>query len=854
MRTTSAFALCFALALSLCAPAPVALAAAGPAPSLSGAPAESTGGVRIPVGELVLDVCFVFDDTVRIRMAPASQLERLDRSYAVVAPRPNGPPGRVLDAESGATRTLVLAGDECSARITLRPDKTVVVAVLDSDGNVVVEDDPAAPPRVDPATGAVDVTKLRPRDQFVYGFGEKALPLDRTSVEMVHWNSDTPAYGKGTDPIYQTTPFYIGLRRGKAYGLFFDNTYRSYFNVAKRHPEKIMFGAPGGYLDSYVFCGGKTRDPRQVIRRYTELTGRSQLPPLWALGYQQCRWGYYPEARVREIAARFRSEKIPCDAIYLDIDYMDGYRVFTWDKSRFPDPKRMVGDLLEDGFHTVVIIDPGIKADPAYTAYQSGKAGGHFVRMPDGSEFQGAVWPGTCAFPDFTSPSARDWWGKQFASLVDTGIAGFWTDMNEPSVFLPPDFDEPWTIQHPAKTFPSEARHAGDGDPDSHARYHNVYGQQMTRATRDGVLALAPDRRPFILTRATYAGGQRYAASWTGDNVATWEHLELSIPMLLSMGVSGQALVGADIGGFVDSPTPELYARWLQAAALTPVMRSHTVAGSADQEPFAYGPDFTAINRATIELRYELIPYLYTQFALAEKTGEPVMRPLWLDAPTDNRILTTEDQYLVGRDLLVAPVLRPGVASRRVVFPTGSDWIDWYSGEIHRGGTDATVQAPIGRLPLFARAGSVIPTRAPAAHTSAQLSNPIVLRVFPGASGTGDLFEDSGDGFGYRGDARAETSIRQTVAADGQRTIALSARTGGFRPAATMLEIEIVGLGGAGALVTVDDETATPVAGLTRDGLAVGRVVVLNTGKARTLLVRGPRAKLRTHRFELAGR
>lgn len=843
MRTTSAFALCFALALSLCAPAPVAGAAARPTLVQSGAPAESAGGIRVPVGELVLDVCFVFDDTVRIRMAPASQLERLDRSYALVAPKPSGPAGKVTMTEDGASVRYVLHATECSVDINIPLGGLPVVRVLDSDGNVVVEDDPAAPPRVDPATGAVDVTKLRPRDQFVYGFGEKALPLDRTSVEMVHWNSDTPAYGKGTDPIYQTTPFYIGLRRGKAYGLFFDNTYRSYFNVAKRHPEKIMFGAPGGYLDSYVFCGGKTRDPRQVIRRYTELTGRSQLPPLWALGYQQCRWGYYPEARVREIAARFRAEKIPCDAIYLDIDYMDGYRVFTWDKTRFPDPKRMVGDLLGDGFHTVVIIDPGIKADPAYAAYQSGKAGGHFVRMPDGSEFQGAVWPGTCAFPDFTSPSARDWWGKQFASLVDTGIAGFWTDMNEPSVFLPPDFDEPWTIQHPAKTFPSEARHAGDGDPDSHARYHNVYGQQMTRATRDGVLALAPDRRPFILTRATYAGGQRYAASWTGDNVATWEHLELSIPMLLSMGVSGQALVGADIGGFVDSPTPELYARWLQAAALTPVMRSHTVAGSADQEPFSYGPDFTAINRATIELRYELMPYLYTQFALAEKTGEPVMRPLWLDAPTDNRILTTEDQYLVGRDLLVAPVLRPGVTSRRVVFPTGADWIDWYSGEIHRGGTDATVQAPIGRLPLFARAGSVIPTRAPAAHTSAQLSNPIVLRVFPGASGTGDLFEDAGDGFGYRGDQRADTAIRHSVTAEGDQLVEIGARAGAFRPKAATRALEFVTSAGSEALVSVDGAAAKPTFLGTRNGLPVCRVEFPNDGTARSIVLRSPSPK-----------
>lgn len=842
MRSTSAFALCFTLLLALLSPS--AVVRAHPLQVAGGSP-EWQGGVRIALKQdVVLDVRLVYADTVRVRLAPANRFERLDRSYAVVAPRPAGLSGAVSDRIEGDLRIITLAGPECSARVTVRPDQSAVVAILDAAGNVVVEDDPAAPPRVDAVTGAVDVTKLHPRDQFVYGFGEKALPLDRTSVEMVHWNSDTPGYKTGTDPIYQTTPFYIGLRRGKAYGLFFDNTYRSYFNVAKRHPERISFGAPGGWLDQYVFCGGPARDPRQVIRRYTELTGRSELPPLWALGYQQCRWGYYPEKRVREIAAKFRETGIPCDAIYLDIDYMDGYRVFTWDRSRFPNPKQMVGDLRRDGFHTVVIIDPGIKVDQAYAAYQSGRAGRHFVTMPDGSEFQGAVWPGLCAFPDFTSPRARQWWGSQFAELVDTGVRGFWTDMNEPSVFLPPNFDEPWSIQHPAKTFPAETRQDGDGDPDSHARYHNVYGQQMTRATRDGLLALAPDQRPFILTRATYAGGQRYAASWTGDNIATWEHLELSIPMLLGMGVSGQNLAGADIGGFIDSPTPELYTRWLQAACLTPIMRSHTVAGTPDQEPFSYGPEYTEINRATIELRYELMPYLYTQFALAEQTGEPVMRPLWLDTPTDNRVLTTQDEFLVGPDLLVAPVVRPGVTTRRVVFPVGADWINWYTGELHRGGTEADVAAPIGRLPLFARAGSVIPTRAPAPHTAAQLAGPVALRVFPGGTWTGGLYEDAGDGFAYRGGQRADTAIRHTSTSSGGQEVVLAARTGAFRSAATTVAVEFMVVAGVAGDAFVDGAPSRGASARTRSGLEVIRVVLPNDGARKSVELRSPAPKV----------
>lgn len=834
MRKLALTLLCAVLHAGITAAAPHA----GAARRLEPSAASPSGSIRIPLGKLVLDVSLCFSDTVRIRMASPSSLDALDRSYAVVTPRPSDPGGTVVERMDGATRIVTLTGTECAARVVVRPDGQALVSVLDAAGEVVVEDAPEAPPRVDADSGSVEVSKVRPRDQFVYGFGEKPLPMDRTSFEVVQWNSDTPAYRTGTDPTYQSTPFYIGLRRGKAYGLFFDNTHRSYFNVGKRNPERITFGAPGGFLDSYVFCGGPTRDPRQVVRRYTELTGRSQLPPLWALGYQQSRWGYYPEKRVRDLAARFRATRTPCDAIYLDIDYMNGYRVFTWDASRFPDPKALVTDLKRDGFHTVVIIDPGIKVDDAYGVYRSGQAAGVFVRRQDGSEFRGPVWPGTCAFPDFTSSAARKWWGAQFAGLVGVGIAGFWTDMNEPSVFLPPDFGEPWTLQHPAKTFPPDTRHDGDGQPDSHARYHNVYGQQMTRATHDGVLALAPERRPFVLTRATYAGGQRYAASWTGDNIATWEHLELTIPMLLTMGLNGQSMVGADVGGFVDAPTPELYARWLQAACLTPIMRSHTVTGTPDQEPFSYGDGYADLNRATIELRYELMPYLYTQFEQAERTGEPVMRPLWLDTPSDPRVLLVDDQFLVGRDLLVAPVLRPGIVARRVVFPTGNDWVDWYTGNVHKGGTEADVPAPANRLPLFVRAGALVPTRAPAPHTGAQLAGPVTLRVFPGGEGLGNLFEDPGDGFGYRADRRADTTFSQSIPGDGLRTLVIGARRGAFRPAAATLVVELVTAEGTLLRVAHNGTELATQSARTRDGLHVVRITLPNDGQARTLEIK----------------
>jgi alpha-glucosidase len=826
MRRATA-GLCLLLAL-----APAARAQLRPAGD-AGKVRTRSDGARIAFDAVALDVSLVAADVVRIRVAPPAELDAEPHSYSVLPNRPAAPPAEVREAREGDARVVTVKGPEVTARVRLDA-RGPRVTVLDAGGEVVVDDDPTDPLAWDAGTGEVRVSKARPRDQVVYGFGEKALPLERQSYQIVNWNTDTPGYRTGTEPIYQTVPYYIALRRGKAYGLFFDNTYRSYFDVAMRDPDRLTFGAAGGWADYYVFTGGRARDARAVISRYTELTGRSDLPPLWALGYQQCRWSYTPESRVREVAGTFRRLRVPCDAIYLDIDYMEGYRVFTWSRERFPNHEKLVSDLLADGMHTVVIIDPGVKVDDAYAVYRSGRERGAFVRTPDGKEFHGNVWPGVCAFPDFTSPEARAWWGDQFRDLTRIGVAGFWTDMNEPSTFMPDDLDEPRVQHHPFKTFPLDTPHAGDGRPGPHARYHNVYGQQMARATRDGVLALAPDRRPFVLTRDTYAGGQRYSASWTGDNVATWEHLQLSTPMLLNMGLGGQALVGADIGGFIGAPSPELYARWLQAAALTPVMRSHTVKDSPDQEPFAYGPKFTAINRATIELRYRLLPYLYGLFEECERTGVPAMRPLWLDFASDRETYLVDDEYLVGSDLLVAPVVDPGVVKRSVYFPAGATWVDWYTGKTYEGGKRTDVAAPLERLPVFVRAGAVVPMRPVAQYTGAQLDLPVTLRVFPGAAGAGRLYEDAGDGFGYRRGERSETRVALALRRDGSYEVSLAPREGGFRSKASTVGVEVAAARPV-TNVTVDGKPARVVPRRDASGLPVVVVALPNDGAAHTV-------------------
>lgn len=695
-------------------------------------------------------------EAVRVRLAPSGTFER-DFSYAVESKDRKTVKATITETQD---EVRISSLDGATVVIKRRP---FLVAVLDDEGRVVVEDDPARPPAFDPATGAVECSKKRVEWETYYGLGEKAgATLSHDTQQFVMWNTDTYGYPRGLDPIYQSIGFYTALRyekytdgarpgRGLAYGLFFDNTSRAYFDMGKTDPARVTFGAASGELNYYVFTGGRERSPKKALEDYTNLTGRAPLPPLWALGNQQSRWSYYPESRVREVARGFRESRTPADVIYLDIDYMDGFRVFTWNKERFPDPSKLIADLRAEGFRVVLIVDPGVKVDPNYYAYTQGQAGGHFVKTADGKELNASVWPGVCAFPDFTDAKAREWFGSLYQKNLDEGVSGFWNDMNEPGVFLSDETPKPDVYHHPMKTFPLDARHAGDGSPGTHARYHNVYGMQMARATFEGLKKLRPDSRPFVLTRAGYAGVQRFSAVWTGDNVASWDHFRLSLSMLMNLGVSGVPFVGADVGGFSGNPSPELYTRWLQAAALTPFLRSHSENGSNPHEPYSFPKTYADINRASIELRYRLLPYVYTLFREHTQTGAPVMRPLWFEYPDDARTYLVDDEYLVGRDLLVAPVVTESVTKRRVYFPAGDKWVDWWTGKTYEGGKDADVDAPLERLPLYARAGAVIPViQTVAQHTEEALHKSLSLLVVRGADGASSFYEDAGEGYDFR--------------------------------------------------------------------------------------------------------
>ena len=538
--------------------------------------------------------------------------------------------------------------------------------------------------------------------EAIHGLGETTGPLNKRGLVREFWNADVLGHAScmhaGLRNLYVSIPFALSLRAGRAAGMFWDNPARQTWDIGQTELDRWQMSAASGEFDLYLFAGPTAPG---IVERYTELTGRIPLPPRWALGYHQCRYSYESRAELERIAREFRRRKIPCDALYLDIHHMDAHRVFTFGKS-YPQPRQMLARLARLGFKVVAIVDPGVKDDAKFGVLKRGRALGAFVKAPGGKkDFIGQVWPGKCRFPDFANARTRAWWGREQARFQQLGVAGFWNDMNEPALFDTPN-----------KTLPEECVHRlPHAEPATlpHATVHNVYGSLMAEASRAGALTHAPDARPFVITRAGYAGVQRHAVVWTGDNSSTWEHLAESVPMLLNLGLSGVAFCGADAGGFLDSATGELLARWTQLAALTPFFRNHSNNTSRPQEPWAFGPEVERICRKFITLRYRLLPYLERLFAEAHARGTPIMRPLFWHYPHDEIAARSGDQFLLGEDLLVAPVLQPGAVARCVYLPRG-EWVSfWNRRERHHGGQHIVARAPLDTLPLFVRAGMKLP-------------------------------------------------------------------------------------------------------------------------------------------------
>jgi alpha-glucosidase len=757
-------------------------------------------------------------DVVRVKISRGGTFDEAP-TFAVCADALGEPVDFAVERGDGVVRLRTAA---LVASLSLDPFR---LDVHRPDGTPVVETARDEEGRYWPYATLNDAFTVRRRcrpEDPIYGLGEKTGPHNRRRRDFTLWNTDvldphaTTEFTAGRDtddprtdvtstefdPYYVSVPFFHHQAHatGAVAGSFVDNGYRAEYAFSR--PEEYRFHFAGGQYTEYIFAGPDIPD---VVRSYTWLTGRPAPPPLWSLAYHQCRWFRYTQDAIEALADRHRAEDIPCDALWLDIEHMDGYRVFTWDADAFPDVPGMLARLSDQGFRVVTIVDPGIKHDPGWPVYDDAVERDVLCRTEGGDIYLGEVWPGDTAFPDLVTEEARAWWGELNAAHIRSGLAGIWNDMNEPATgSIPP------------------GRMRFDRGRASHERWHNQYGLLMAMATTGGLLDAMPGLRPFVLTRAGFAGIQRYAASWLGDNMSRWDHLWLSIPMAMGFGLSGQPFVGADVGGFQGHSNAELFLRWMQYGTLTPFCRNHSEIGNVDQYAWTWGDAVTDVVREAIRLRYRLLPYLYAAFLRACETGAPVQRPLVFDHQYDPAVRDLDDEYLLGPDLLVAPVVAAGTTARHVYLPAGG-WYDWHTGEAVAGRRWLLAPTPMERIPVFARAGAVIPMW-PQAPPSTAGHHPaaIELHLFvPDGDGTGRSFlqEDDGLTFAARDGARYRTTFE--VTRRGPRVALQASVEGDGYPEFAREAFHLVVHGAAPEQVVLDGATVA-----VRDG----RVEIANAG------------------------
>ncbi|MFZ5796105.1 MAG: TIM-barrel domain-containing protein [Sphingomonas sp.] len=767
--------------------------ATAPAAALS----AQRDGVEVTAGALKMRLTALADGLVRVRIARDGAYPE-DASWAVL-PEQRKARAKVTPTADGFTTA--------SLRVRIGAGGAITFETL--DGKVISAD--AAPVAIDGKS--FTLRKTLPITEHFYGLGDKTGGLDRRGKEFVDWNTDAFGFTSADDPIYKSIPFFLSTGApGGSYGILLDNTYRTWFDFGHRDADTLTFGGPDGPIDYYFVAGPSLAD---VTRRYADLTGHAPLAPKWALGYQQSRYSYMSADEIREIARHLRADRVPTDVIWMDIDYQDRNRPFTTNPKTFPDLPKLAADMKAQGIKLVAITDLHIaKVETGYAPYTSGKRGDEFVKNPDGTDYVAPVWPGASVFPDFTQTKSRAWWGTLYKGFLDDGIAGFWNDMNEPAIF-----------NTPTKTMPLDTVHRIASDDfaprtGDHREIHNVYGMQNTRATYDGLLKLRPDERPFVMTRASYAGGQRYAVTWTGDNSATWDHLKLSVQQIINLGLSGFAYSAADVSGFAGGPSPDLLTRWFEIGAFTPVFRDHSATGTPRVEPWVDGPDHLAIRRRFVEERYRLMPYFYGLADQNSRLGDPIMRPVFYDYPSAASMGCNQSMaFTLGKALLIAPPPSPeSPQTYDVCLPAGG-WYDYWTG-LRAGTPEAATSGPIqsatqavptehakservletprlDRLPVFVRAGTILP-RQPLVQSTAQTpSGPLMLDIYPGGDCSGTLYEDDGTTLGYQRGAFFRQTVRCATTAAGI-TVTFDSKEGSLAPWWKQIAVTVHGWQGPG--------------------------------------------------------
>ncbi len=601
-------------------------------------------------------------------------------------------------------------------------------------------------------------------DQF-YGMGEKLLGLELSKVQTKFWNTDVFAdfhwkqvSDDRPDPLYVSVPYLI-IKRGDFWiGLLLDNPQETFvstgadlqvgggqMNIATGAQKVILIGAENGQPDLYVLVGASLAD---LTRKFQKLVGVTPLPPAWALGYHQCRWGYESAADLHRLDENFRKHRIPCDGLWLDIGYMREFRVFTFDKRHFPELRRTLRQLNRAGRRIVPILDPGVKLEKGFEVYDDGKRAGIFCRNPQRRDYVGLVWPGETVFPDFSLPEGRAWWAKHVEAFARSGISGSWIDMNDPAT---------GSVENKSMLF-GRGRY-------SHATFHNQYALGMAKATRAGFLAARPEHRPFVLSRSGFTGISRHAAIWTGDNLSSYHYLRLAIPCSINLALSGIPFNGPDLGGFGGDCPPALMRDWIKAGFLFPFCRNHNASRSQHQEPWAFDAPTLRVVRHYIRLRYKLRPYLYNLFIRHEESGEAILRPLFYDFK-DTPALPLgriEDQFMLGHAILQAPIVREGKRARHVVLPGPAAWWSVHEAKWLRGNRRVQTKPAALQTPLYVREGSIVPMAEGVPTDNAFDPRRVEAHLFVRAGGRREAISvyacDDGATLNYRDGKRTEVGI-----------------------------------------------------------------------------------------------
>jgi len=700
------------------------------------------------------------------------------RRWAVIAPW----------APTAKYRVTALKGrlQVCTEGLIAHVDKDCRLEITDADGKPLSADDAGSGWK--PGAGGQGhwtLSRPTPKGERFYGLGERDTAMDRRGGAWTFWNTDAydPKYGgyaPGQDPLYVNIPFWMARRPdGRVWGMLIDTRHKATLDLAESDPSRWTWKATGGLADTWIFAGPTMAD---VMRRYTGLTGRYKVPPLWTLGYHQCRWGYKDAAEVLAIASELRKRKLPAESMWLDIQHMDGFRSFTWHPKHFKDPKALTTALAKQGFRTIAIVDPGLKADPGWSVYGAGAK--HFIQH-SGKPFLAKAWPGLAAWPDFTRPATRTWWAGLIAEFVKVGLDGIWLDLNEPTTF--PEGGG-------GTTLPNTLAIHGDGAQTTMAQGHEVYALDESRATVDGMSKAFPAKRPWVLSRAGYAGIQRTAAIWTGDVPSTWEGIAGTMPMMLGLGLSGVPMVGSDVGGYSGKPGPELFARWMALGVVSPLLRNHVTNGVPGQEPYKLGEEVEAISRGLLAWRYELLPTLYSLMAEAAVNGAPPLRPMVWHFPGDDALANVGSQAMLGPWLLVAPALTKGAKARKIKLPAGR-WFQWHSAAAFDGPATIEADLRLAALPRYVREGAILLLGPARQHTGDNTPPLLRLELYPktGVTTETELYEDAGDGpaaWDPANKAWARTRYRLTGSKAGA-TLVAGPRNGDHKPPARPVEVRI---------------------------------------------------------------